>query len=59
MQRLNTALREALASPELNDRMQSEATEPMAMPPAEFASYLKTESARMSKFAADLGWVQE
>ena len=59
VQRINTALREALASPELRDRMQSEATEPFVMAPAEFDTYLRGESTRMSEFATGLGWVKE
>ena len=59
VQRLSTALREALASPELSQRMQSEATETMVMPPAEFNAYLRSESTRMTKFASDLGWTKE
>jgi tripartite-type tricarboxylate transporter receptor subunit TctC len=59
VQRLSTALRDALASTELTERMQSEATEPMVMPPAEFNAFLRTEAARMGKFATDLGWTKE
>lgn len=57
--RLSTALRDALATVELNERMQSEATEPMVMPPAEFNAFLRTEATRLHKFATDLGWTKE
>jgi tripartite-type tricarboxylate transporter receptor subunit TctC len=59
VQRLSAALNEALADPTLSNRLQSEGTEPMVMSPADFNAYLRAESARISKFATDLGWTKE
>jgi tripartite-type tricarboxylate transporter receptor subunit TctC len=59
VQRLSAALSEALADPTLSNRLQSEGTEPMVMSPADFNAFLRAESARISKFATDLGWTKE
>jgi tripartite-type tricarboxylate transporter receptor subunit TctC len=59
VQRLSAALRDALADPALSHRLQSEGTEPMVMSPAEFNAYLRTESARIGKFATELGWTKD
>ena len=59
VQRLSAALNAALADPALSNRLRSEGTEPMVMSTAEFNAYLAAESARIGKFATDLGWTKE
>jgi tripartite-type tricarboxylate transporter receptor subunit TctC len=50
---LNKAINDALADPELRERLASEALEPMAMTPAQFGQYMKDDIAKWTKVAKD------
>ena len=49
--RLNTEINAAIQSPELRERLASEALEPMPMTPEKFAGYIRDDIARWSKLA--------
>lgn len=52
-QRLNEEINKALASPELRERLSSEALEPMPMTPAQFAHYIRDDIARWRRLARE------
>ena len=51
VQQLNADINQALASPELRERLSSEALEPMPMSPAEFGRYIQNDIDKWSKLA--------
>jgi tripartite-type tricarboxylate transporter receptor subunit TctC len=53
--RLSEALRAALGSKELAQRLRADAAEPMPMQPEAFNEFLRREVAQMNSFAAELG----
>lgn len=55
IQRLNEALRSALASKELTDRFRSDGSEAMVMAPEEFNEFLRRDMAQMARLVSDLG----
>jgi tripartite-type tricarboxylate transporter receptor subunit TctC len=58
--RLSAEIGKALASPELQQRLVSEAIEPMPMSPREFGSYIEKELARYSALARERKlWLDE
>ena len=48
---LNTEINKAIQSPELKERLSSEAIQPMPMSPEQFGQYIKDDIARWSKIA--------
>jgi tripartite-type tricarboxylate transporter receptor subunit TctC len=50
---LNEEINKLLASPDLRERLSSEALEPMPMTPVEFGRYMRDDIARWSKLAKD------
>ncbi len=53
VKRLNDEIDRLLASPELRERLSSEALEPMPMSPEQFGQYIRDDIARWSKLAKD------
>jgi tripartite-type tricarboxylate transporter receptor subunit TctC len=53
VKRLNEEINKLLASPELSERLSSEALEPMPMSADEFARYIKDDIARWTKLAKE------
>ena len=51
VQQLNADINQALASPELRERLSGEALEPMPMSPAEFGRYIRNDIDKWSKLA--------
>jgi tripartite-type tricarboxylate transporter receptor subunit TctC len=51
VQQLNEDINKALASPELRERLSSEALEPMPMTPSEFGRYIQNDIDKWSKLA--------
>lgn len=51
VQQLNADINQALASPELRERLSGEALEPMPMSPAEFGRYIQNDIDKWSKLA--------
>ena len=52
---LNAEIDKLLASPDLRERLSSEALEPMPMTPAQFGRYMQDDIAKWSKLAKDRG----
>jgi len=50
---LNSEINKLLASPDLRERLSSEALEPMPMTPAQFGRYMQDDIAKWSKLAKD------
>jgi tripartite-type tricarboxylate transporter receptor subunit TctC len=50
---LNKAINEALADPQLRERLSSEALEPMPMTPEQFGKYMRDDIAKWTKVAKD------
>ena len=50
---LNKAINEALADPQLRERLSSEALEPMSMTPEQFGKYMRDDIAKWTKVAKD------
>jgi tripartite-type tricarboxylate transporter receptor subunit TctC len=50
---LNSEIDKLLATPDLRDRLSSEALEPMPMTPAQFGRYMQDDIAKWSKLAKD------
>jgi tripartite-type tricarboxylate transporter receptor subunit TctC len=48
---LNSEINKAIQSPELKERLSSEAIQPMPMSPEQFGQYMKDDIARWSKVA--------
>jgi tripartite-type tricarboxylate transporter receptor subunit TctC len=55
VQKLNEALRYALASKELNERFRADGSEAMPMSPEEFNDFLKREEGQLGKLVNELG----
>jgi tripartite-type tricarboxylate transporter receptor subunit TctC len=53
VQRLNTEINKAIATPELKQRLSGEALDPMPMTPAEFGTFMQADIARWSKLAKE------
>ncbi len=53
--KLNAEIDKLLASPDLRERLSSEALEPMPMTPAQFGRYMQDDIAKWSKLAKDRG----
>ncbi len=52
-QKLNEEINNALAAPDLRERLSSEALEPMPMTPLQFAQYIRDDIARWSRLARE------
>ena len=50
---LNAEINKLLASPDLRERLSSEALEPMPMTPEQFGAYMRDDIAKWSKLARD------
>jgi tripartite-type tricarboxylate transporter receptor subunit TctC len=55
VQKLSTALRAALAMPEVQKHLREEGDEPMSMSPEEFNHFLQVETGAMAKLVSDIG----